>query len=183
MPSPPESKTPVLPAKPIRGHLNFDNVTFHYDADRGAAITEMSFDIPPGKSVALVGHSGAGKSTILNLVSRFYDPGTGIISLDGYNLKDLPLHFLRSHISLVLQEGFLFWGSIRENIRLGRINATDAEVEHAAKLANAHEFINELSDGYNTAVGERGYQLSGGTATTYSDCAGHSKGCAGANPR
>ncbi len=162
MPSPPERAAPVIPAESIKGSLQFDKVTFFYDSDLDPAIRDMSFEIPAGRSIALVGHSGAGKSTILNLVSRFYDPSEGVIRMDGHDLKDLPLQYLRSHISLVLQEGFLFWGSIRENIRLGRIEASDAEVEEAARLAHAHDFIVDLPNAYETAVGERGFKLSGG---------------------
>lgn len=157
-----EKTPPVIPPAPARGHIVFDNVSFKYPTSVHHAVRGLNFEVEPGKSVALVGHSGAGKSTILNLLTRFYDPTDGAIYLDGHNLRDVPLNWLRRNIALVLQDGFLFWGTVRDNIRLGDIDATDEAVEQAARLAYADEFIRRLPDGYDTHLAERGVTLSGG---------------------
>jgi ATP-binding cassette subfamily B protein len=149
------------PLDTIHGGLSFQNVHFHYPS-RANVLNGFNADIMPGQKVALVGTSGGGKSTLIKLVGRFYDPTAGEIYLDGVPLTRLPLSQLREAIGYVFQETYLFGTTIRENIRFGKPLATDEEVEHAAKAAFAHEFIIETSDGYNTQVGERGIKLSGG---------------------
>lgn len=144
----------------VRGDLRFEQVRFSYG--RAPALDGIDLEIPAGQVVALVGPSGAGKSTCASMIPRFYDPGEGRITLDGVDLRDLRLKDLRDHITLVPQEAVLFSGTIAENIGLGRIGASRAEIEEAAKLANAHDFITGFSAGYETPVGERGAQLSGG---------------------
>ncbi|GAA5483259.1 ABC transporter ATP-binding protein [Haloferula sargassicola] len=144
----------------VKGELRFENVEFSYD--RAPALNSIDVHIPAGQVVALVGPSGAGKTTFASMIPRFYDPVEGRITLDGVDLKDLRLRDLRDHITLVPQEAVLFTGTIGENIELGRTGASRSEVEQAAKLANAHPFIEGFPDGYETPVGERGAQLSGG---------------------
>jgi ABC-type multidrug transport system fused ATPase/permease subunit len=145
------------------GSIQFNKVHFNYPSRAEAKILQgLSLDIPAGKTVALCGSSGGGKSTVIQLLQRFYDPDEGVVSVDGINIKDLDLNWLRSQMALVSQEPVLFATTIRENIRLGRLDATDAEIEEAAKKANAHNFIMTLNDQYETLVGERGSQLSGG---------------------
>lgn len=151
-------------AKPVvnpKGHIRFDNVTFSYGSDQ-AALREINLEIEPHKQYALVGSSGAGKSTILSMLLRFYDPQTGSISLDGHDLRSLEQKSLRENIGMVTQETFLFHDTIYENIRYGRLDATEAEIEAAAKLAYAHDFILAQPDGYRTVVGDKGCLLSGG---------------------
>ncbi|HBE01634.1 MAG TPA: hypothetical protein DC049_04065, partial [Spirochaetia bacterium] len=137
-------------------------VIFAYDDAAVPAVDDISFTVAPGKIIALVGPSGSGKSTLINLINRFYDPQYGHVLMDGHDLRDLRLNWIRQNIALVLQDGFLFWGTVRENIRYGKIDATDQEVEEAARLTNADEFIRCLPDSYETALGERGVTLSGG---------------------
>ena len=145
------------------GEIKLENVFFNYPQRPDAKIlTGLSLNIPSGKTIALCGSSGCGKSTVIQLLQRFYEPLSGSIEYDGVNIKDLDLEWLRSNISLVSQEPILFSTSIRENIRLGRLDATDAEIEEAARAANAHDFIQQCPDKYSTQVGERGSQLSGG---------------------
>jgi ATP-binding cassette subfamily B protein len=154
-----EAKDPVvLPA--VRGGLRLRDVRFSYGSRE--ILRGLSLDIKPGERVALIGASGNGKSTILKLVGRFYDPASGDIRLDGTPLNQLKLTQLRDAIGYVFQETYLFGVSIRENIRFGYPDATDEQVEEAAKAANAHEYIMELPEGYETMVGERGVKLSGG---------------------
>ena len=144
-----------------KGRVSFEDVSFSYAGRRGT-LESVSFDAPAGSCVAVVGPTGAGKSTLLSLLPRFYDPGAGRVLLDGLDVRDLTLDSLRRQISVVHQEPLLFSGSIRDNIRYGRLEATDAEVEEAARSANAHDFIRALPRGYDTSLGERGARLSGG---------------------
>jgi ABC-type multidrug transport system fused ATPase/permease subunit len=145
----------------IRGEIEFDDVTFAYQGDN-PALCSIDLHIPPGQTVALVGATGAGKSTLAKLVARFYDPDHGRVLVDGYDLRDVTEHSLRSQLGIVPQEGFLFSGTIRDNIAFGRPDATDADVHQAAAAVGAHDFIERLPDGYDTEVGERGGQLSAG---------------------
>jgi subfamily B ATP-binding cassette protein MsbA len=144
----------------VKGAVRFDSVNFAYS--KAPALRNISLDIPAGQVVALVGPSGAGKTTFASMLPRFYDPVEGSIELDGVDLKSLRLRELRDHITIVPQEAVLFSGTIEENIQLGKLDASRADIEHAAKQANAHQFIEEFEDGYDTPVGERGAQLSGG---------------------
>lgn len=145
----------------IRGYVEFKNVTFSYD-DGNVVLDNISFKVSPGESIALVGPTGAGKTTIVNLISRFFDVQGGEVLIDGKNVKDVELESLRSQMGIMLQDTFLFSTTIMENIRYGRLDATDDEVIQAAKAVNAHEFIIKLKDGYNTRVNERGSRLSVG---------------------
>jgi ATP-binding cassette subfamily B protein len=137
-------------------------VTFAYHPDEPPVLQNLSFHVQPGETVALVGPSGAGKSTCVSLLLRFWDPQEGVIRLGDVALHDFPLDDLRRRISIVQQDNYLFNTSIRENIRIGKPDATDEEIETAARAANIHAFIVGLPDGYNTVVGERGARLSGG---------------------
>ena len=155
--------TPTALAAPVRGAIAFDDVVFHYPARPGiAALDGVSLDVKPGETVALVGPSGAGKTTIIQLILRFYDPDSGTIRLDGIDLRRMNRDDFRAHIALVPQDPVIFATSARENIRFGRPGATDHEVEEAARAAAAHEFLIALPEGYDTYVGERGVMLSGG---------------------
>ena len=158
-----QPKAPALhvAAPPFSGGVRFDNVTFAYPG-AAPALDAVSLDIAPGKKIALVGPSGAGKSTVFNLLLRFYDPGTGTITIDGQNIRDVTLKSLRESIALVTQEPIVFDESIAENISLGRSGATRKEIEAAAKTAAAHEFISKIDGGYDARVGEGGLKLSGG---------------------
>jgi ABC-type multidrug transport system fused ATPase/permease subunit len=148
----------------IRGEIRFDDVSFRYGAADGGeyALRDLDLVIPPGQTVALVGETGAGKSTFAKLVARFYDPTTGGVLVDGHDLRTITAHSLRSQMGIVPQEGFLFSGTIRENIAFGDPSATDEEIEAAARAVGAHGFISELEDGYDSQIGERGVQLSAG---------------------
>ena len=145
----------------LKGHVCFSEVIFGYE-DGTPVLNNISFDIRPGKTVALIGPSGAGKSTIVQLLLRFFDPQSGKIQIDGDDLKSLDLESYLSQVALVPQETLLFGGTIRENILYGKLDATDTEIIEASKSANAHEFIVEFSNGYDTLVGEKGAKLSGG---------------------
>ncbi|MGQ9908609.1 MAG: ABC transporter ATP-binding protein [Candidatus Flexifilum sp.] len=149
------------PLPPVEGRITFEHVSFAYD-ERQDVLHDINLDIAPGEIIALVGPSGAGKSTIFNLIPRFYDPTRGTVRIDGVDLRTVPQRSIREAIGIVPQETLLFGGTIRENIRYGRLEASDAEIEAAARAANAHEFIIGLPDGYETIVGERGIRLSGG---------------------
>lgn len=142
--------------------ISFDHVGFSYGHGEAQALHGVSFDVESGQTVALVGRSGAGKTTCANLVMRFWDPGEGHVRLSGHDLRDFELEDLRSQIALVSQDTYLFNASIRDNLKLGKIEASDIEIEEAARQANAHDFIAAFPDGYDTLVGERGMQLSGG---------------------
>ena len=158
----PDVVTPDMPVRPdiVTGAVRFDRVVTEYDGVE--VLRGLCLDIRPGERVAIIGPSGAGKSTLVSLLVRAIDPVSGCVRLDGYRLTDLDLTQLRASVSLLHQEAVLFTGTIRENIRMGRGDATDAEVEDAARAANAHDFITEQPDGYDTVVGERGGTLSGG---------------------
>ncbi len=158
----PDVVTPDMPVRPniVVGAVQFDRVVTEYDGVQ--VLRGLDLNIRPGERVAIIGPSGAGKSTLVSLLVRAIDPVSGCVRLDGYRLTDLDLTQLRASISLLHQEAVLFTGTIRENIRMGRGNATDAEVETAARAANAHDFIMEQPNGYDTVVGERGGTLSGG---------------------
>lgn len=145
----------------MKGEIVFDHVQFSYEEDR-IALHDIDLKIEAGQTVALVGHTGSGKSTIANLVSRFYDPDKGAVKIDGYDLRDVSISSLRQRISTVLQETFIFSGTIMENIRFGRPDASDEEVIEAAKVVGADDFIQRLPDGYKTEVEERGSILSAG---------------------
>ena len=146
---------------PVAGSVEFRNVSFEYRKDV-PILVDVSLKMEHGKALALVGPSGSGKSTIANLIPRFYDISQGAILVDGMDVRDVTLTSLRSQIGIVPQETILFTGTVRENISYGRFDATDEEVQEAAKAAHAHEFITQLREGYNTVVGERGVALSGG---------------------
>lgn len=142
--------------------IKFENVYFQYPGHSNMVLKDVNLDIPPGMMVALVGLSGSGKSTMANLVPRFFDVTSGQISLDGLPIKEISLYSLRSQIALVTQDNFLFNTTVEENIRLGKLDATTEELESASKAAFCHDFILELKDGYKTQIGERGVRLSGG---------------------
>ena len=151
----------AVPAPAFRGALSFDHVTFGYEPGR-PVLRDLSWQVPAGRTVALVGPSGAGKSSTIGLLLRLYDPADGRVRIDGGDIRDLTLQSLRSQVGVVLQDGALFGVSVRENIRHGAQDATDEQIEAAARLAGAHEFIERLPDGYDTVLGERGATLSGG---------------------
>jgi ATP-binding cassette subfamily C protein CydCD len=142
--------------------VRFEAVTFAYGANEAQALRDVSFSIEAGQTVALVGRSGAGKTTAAHLLMRFWDPQSGRIVLGGHDLREFGLDDLRRRIAIVAQDTYLFNTSLRENIALGRPDASEEQIIHAARLANAHDFIMTLPDGYDTVVGERGLQLSGG---------------------
>ena len=146
---------------PVKGEVVFDDVTFAYK-EGANALSHVSLAASPGQMVAFVGPSGAGKSTIANLIPRFYDVSSGAIRIDGYDVREVTMESLRRQIGIVPQETMLFSTSVRENIRYGRLNATEEEIVQAAKDANAHDFIMALPEGYDTKIGERGLNLSGG---------------------
>jgi ATP-binding cassette subfamily B protein len=150
----------VLPGR-VKGAIRFDDVSFRY-VEGGMVLENIDLEIEPGTVVALVGPTGVGKTTLVNLIPRFYDVSGGSITLDGYDVRDLSLLSLRQQISIVLQEVFLFHGTVRENILFGRPGSSEAEMVEAARIANAHEFITRLTEGYDTLIGERGVRLSGG---------------------
>jgi ATP-binding cassette subfamily B protein len=153
---------PTARTLPLEGNVQFDNVSFRYYSSGDPVLRNVSFEAKAGETVALLGATGSGKTTIINLIPRFYDPSEGSIKVEGVDLRDLTLDSLRSQIGIVLQETNLFSGTIQDNIAYGRPDATLEEVTEAAKAAAAHEFISGFPQGYNTPVGERGTTLSGG---------------------
>ncbi len=155
-----ERREPIVPDR-INGEVVFEHCYFSYEPPDDV-LTDLSFTAEPGQVIALVGRSGSGKSTLINLIPRFYDATRGRVLIDGTDVRDLQISGLRKQIGMVMQESFLFAGTLRDNIKYGRPEATDAEVVQAAIAANAHEFITEFADGYETRVGERGTRLSGG---------------------
>ena len=150
------------PLKNVKGNVCYEDVSFHYSDDDTPVLSHVSFEIPAGKSIALVGPSGSGKTTICSLLPRFYDVTDGRVTIDGNDVRKLTLESLRSQIGLVSQDVYLFGGSIKDNIAYGKPDATMDEIVDAAKKANIHDFIMELPDKYDTFVGERGTRLSGG---------------------
>ena len=157
-----QDKQDALPLKNVQGEVTFENVSFHYEESKENVLSNVNLHVPAGDYVALVGSSGAGKTTLCSLIPRFYDVTEGRILLDGKDIRDVKLKDLRDEIGIVQQDVYLFAGTIIDNIRYGRPDATDEEVIRAAKAANAHEFIMELADGYDTDIGQRGVKLSGG---------------------
>jgi ATP-binding cassette subfamily B protein len=153
---------PVELPDPVRGHLRFENVTFRYPGSSTAAIDNVCLDVPAGTSLALVGETGSGKTTIGALIVRFHDPAAGRITIDGIDLRDLRLADLASVVGLVSQETYLLHTTVRENLRYARPDATDAQIEQAARAAQIHDVIAGLPDGYDTVVGSRGHRFSGG---------------------
>ncbi len=145
----------------VKGDIEFKNITFSYIDDK-TTLHDMSFHVPAGKTVALVGHSGGGKSTIMSMILRFYDPESGSITIDGHDIRDITIKSLRSSMSVVNQEVMLFDDTVIENIRYGKVDATEEEIIRAAKMAEADEFIQELTDKYQARVGQNGIRLSGG---------------------
>ena len=160
----PEIKECAHPIHPdrLKGHIEFQHVEFSYDKDKTPVIYDFTLDIKPGEKVALVGSSGSGKSTLSNLLLRFYDVTSGAVLVDGYDVRQFAFESYRSNIGVVLQEPFLFSGSVRDNIAYAKENATMEEIEHAAQMANIADFIKSLPDGYDTIIGENGASLSGG---------------------
>jgi len=149
------------PLPPVRGTVAMEGVSFSYDGHT-TVLSDLTFKVQPGEVVAVVGPSGSGKTTLINLVHRFYDPVTGVVTIDGHDLKSVTMQSLYQQIALVPQEMHLFGGTIRDNIRYGRVSASDEEIVAAARAANAHKFIIAFPDGYDTLVGEKGVNLSGG---------------------
>ena len=145
----------------IAGDVSFESVCFSYEEGR-PVVNQVDFHVPRGKTLALIGATGSGKTTIVNLLTRFYDADSGRISVDGRDIRLIPKPVLRRQLGVVLQDTFLFSGSVRDNIRYGRPDATDDEIIHAAQLANAHHFIHRLPEGYATVLGEGGADLSQG---------------------
>lgn len=156
-----QEKAGAIPLPPIRGHIRFSGVEFSYETGR-PVLHGVDLDVRPGEMVALVGHTGSGKTTLANLVGRFYDPTAGSVTVDGVDLRDVTLYSLRSQMAIVLQETFPFGTTVRANIAYGKLEATDAEIGAAARLANAHDFIVKLPDGYGFEVAEGGTRLSRG---------------------
>lgn len=146
----------------VQGEIQFEDVSFHYSENKENVLSHVNLDVKPGEYVALVGSSGAGKTTLCSLIPRFYDVTGGAVRLDGIDIRDVKLKDLRRQIGIVQQDVYLFAGTILENIRYGKPEATDEEVVNAAMAANAHEFIMSLPEGYNTDIGQRGVKLSGG---------------------
>jgi ATP-binding cassette subfamily B protein/subfamily B ATP-binding cassette protein MsbA len=160
MPDRPGAK--VVTPETVEGRITFRDVSFAYAGNASPVLHDVNLDVRPGEMIALVGPSGAGKTTLCNLVARFYDPTAGSIALDGVDLRDVAVDSYRRLLGIVEQDTFLFDGTIEDNIAYGRRNASREEVQRAAELANAHEFIAKLADGYDTLIGERGVKLSGG---------------------
>lgn len=155
-------KEDAIELKEVKGHVTFENVSFKYNENGPYVLKNICLDVKPGETIALVGMSGGGKSSLVSLIPRFYDVSEGRILLDGVDIRDFKARSLRDKIGMVLQDNILFSDSVKMNILMGNPNATDEEVIEAAKAANAHDFIMDLKDGYDTKVGERGVKLSGG---------------------
>jgi subfamily B ATP-binding cassette protein MsbA len=156
-----EEKEDAVDPTRLKGALSFEKVAFSYDGEK-PVLRDVAFDVEPGQLVGIVGHTGSGKSSLVSLIPRFYDPSMGSVRIDGVDLRDYKVHELRQQIAYVLQDTVLFRGTVRDNIAFGRPDATHEEIVEAAQLANAHEFISEMLQGYDSPVGERGMTLSGG---------------------
>ncbi|WP_234788188.1 ABC transporter ATP-binding protein [Mycolicibacterium setense] len=156
-----EEKPDAIEPEQIEGAISFERVAFSYDSET-PVLRDVTFDVKPGQLVGVVGHTGSGKSSLVSLIPRFYDPSNGTVRIDGIDLRDYKLHDLRRQIAYVLQDTVLFRGTIRDNIAFGRPDADHDEIVEMAKLANAHEFISAMPQGYDSPVGERGLTLSGG---------------------
>ncbi|MDP6037819.1 MAG: ATP-binding cassette domain-containing protein, partial [Candidatus Latescibacteria bacterium] len=156
-----KDKEDAVELPPIKGHIKFENVHFEYKKDE-PVLKGVSLEVQPGQTVALVGHTGCGKTTLTSLLMRFYDVKEGSISIDGHDLRDVKLHSLRTQVGQVLQDSVLFNMTIRENILYGRPDATEAEIIEAARIAETHEFIMRTSEGYDTMLGDDGIKLSVG---------------------
>jgi ATP-binding cassette subfamily B protein len=156
------SKPEAIRPDDMKGYVHLENITFYYDDGHVPALKNINLKAEPGKIIALLGQTGSGKSTLVSLIPRFFDPTEGRVMIDGINVRDMELHALRQHIGIVTQDSFLFSATVRENIAYGRPDASEEEVIAAAKAANAHPFISELPNGYDTEIGERGVTLSGG---------------------
>ena len=156
----PQCENPKEPGE-LKGDINFDHVAFAYDPE-DPVLSDINFSIKAGQRIGICGPTGGGKSTVVSLIPRFYDPTKGIVSIDGEDIRNYEMHKLRDQIAFVLQDTVLFFGTIRDNIAYGKNGATEEEVEAAAKMANADEFILKMPHGYDTMVGERGLTLSGG---------------------
>ncbi|MBI0142000.1 ABC transporter ATP-binding protein [Bifidobacterium sp. W8106] len=157
-----EDRPGAMELPPVKGRVDFNDVVFKYEPGGRNILNLVDFHVPSGSTVALVGPTGAGKTTIVNLLSRFYDVTEGSVCVDGHDVRDVTLASLRRQMGVMLQDTFIFTGNVRENIRYGRLDATDQQIEEAAKAVHAHEFIMELPDGYDTKVEERGSTLSAG---------------------
>jgi ATP-binding cassette subfamily B protein len=157
-----EDKPGAKPLSEIRGAVSFKHVTFKFAGAEKPVLNDVSLDVSPGQTIAILGKTGSGKSSIINLIPRFYDPQSGQVLIDGVDVRDATLESLRGSIGIVLQDTILFSGSIRDNIAYGRPDASLDDVQAAARAAQAHAFISEFPDGYDTIVGERGVGLSGG---------------------
>lgn len=157
-----EDRPGAIELPPVKGRVDFNDVVFKYEPGGRNILNLVDFHVPAGNTVALVGPTGAGKTTIVNLLSRFYDVTEGSVCVDGHDVRDVTLASLRRQMGVMLQDTFIFTGNVRENIRYGRLDATDQQIEEAAKAVHAHEFIMELPDGYDTKVEERGSTLSAG---------------------
>lgn len=157
-----DDRPDAIPCEHVKGHIKIENVSFAYDEKEEKVLKNISLDVSPGETIALVGMSGGGKSSLVSLIPRFYDVTEGRILLDGVDIRSLKVRTLRDKIGMVLQDNILFSESVKSNILIGKPDATDEEVIEAAKAANAHDFIMNLPEGYETKVGERGVKLSGG---------------------
>lgn len=157
-----QDKTGAVSLPPLEGRVSFENVSFRYLGGEQNVLENVNFEVEPKQTIAILGMTGSGKSSIINLIPRFYDVTDGAVKVDGYDVRDVQLESLRSQIGIVLQETTLFSGTIRENIAYGRMDASEADIIEAAQVAQAHEFIQEMPEGYDTLIGERGIGLSGG---------------------